>query len=126
MRTLAGGRRVRSLGGSRLVRRVAEEHEHEQPGDRQEAGRHVQRTAPTQVLGRLARDKVGQAERHLVTGPDNADRLAPAEHGVAAVHQRIGSRVELYPGVQHGFWRRTDNDQAGAALDAVAAFLSAL
>ncbi len=51
------------------------------------------------------------------TGQRYAERLAEA--GVRV-------RVELYPGVQHGFWRRTDNDQAGAALDAVAAFLSAL
>jgi acetyl esterase len=35
-------------------------------------------------------------------------------------------RLEVYPGVQHGFWRRADNDQAGPALDGVAAFLSAL
>jgi acetyl esterase len=35
-------------------------------------------------------------------------------------------RVELYPGVQHGFWRRTDNDQAAPALDHVADFLDGL
>ena len=51
------------------------------------------------------------------TGRRYAERLAEA--GVPA-------RVELYRGVQHGFWRRSDNDQSGPALDAVAAFLSAL
>lgn len=49
------------------------------------------------------------------TGLRYAERLADA--GV-----RVG--VEVYPGVQHGFWRRTDNDQAGPALDDVAGFLS--
>ncbi len=34
--------------------------------------------------------------------------------------------VVEFPGVQHGFWRRTDNDQAAPALDSVAAWLSAL
>ncbi len=51
------------------------------------------------------------------TGHRYAERLAAA--GVPV-------RVEVYPGVQHGFWRRTDNDQAGPALDRVAAFLSTL
>lgn len=49
------------------------------------------------------------------TGRRYAARLADA--GVPV-------RVEVYPGVQHGFWRRVDNDQAGPALDDVAAFLS--
>lgn len=35
-------------------------------------------------------------------------------------------RVEVYPGVQHGFWRRTDNDQAAPALDDLADFLASL
>ncbi|HEX6151474.1 alpha/beta hydrolase [Nocardioides sp.] len=51
------------------------------------------------------------------TGRRYAERLAAA--GVP-----VG--VEVYPGVQHGFWRRTDNDQAGPALDAVASFLDDL
>jgi acetyl esterase/lipase len=51
------------------------------------------------------------------TGLRYAERLAGS--GVPV-------RVEVYPGVQHGFWRRVDNDQAGPALDDVAAFLSAL
>jgi acetyl esterase len=51
------------------------------------------------------------------TGRQYAERLAAA--GVPV-------RVELYPGVQHGFWRRTDNDQAGPALDDIASFLAEL
>lgn len=51
------------------------------------------------------------------TGRRYAERLAAA--GVPVV-------VEGYPGVQHGFWRKTDNDQAGPALDAVATWLAAL
>lgn len=51
------------------------------------------------------------------TGRLLADRLG--DDGVAA-------RVELYPGVQHGFWRRTDNLQAEPAIRAVAAFLDSL
>jgi acetyl esterase len=51
------------------------------------------------------------------TGRRYADRLAAA--GVPV-------RVEIYPGVQHGFWRRTDNDQAGTALDDIASFLAEL
>jgi acetyl esterase len=51
------------------------------------------------------------------TGLRYAERLAGS--GVPV-------RVEVYPGVQHGFWRRVDNDQARPALDDVAAFLSGL
>lgn len=36
----------------------------------------------------------------------------------------VDVRVEVYPGVQHGFWRHTDNDQSGPALDHVAEFLA--
>ena len=49
------------------------------------------------------------------TGRRYADRLA--EGGVPV-------RTVVYPGVQHGFWRRTDNDQAGVALDDLADFLA--
>ncbi len=48
------------------------------------------------------------------TGRRYAERLAAAG---------VPTRVEVFPGVQHGFWRRTDNDQAGPALDGVAGFL---
>ncbi len=51
------------------------------------------------------------------TGRRYADRLDAA--GVPV-------RVAEYPGVQHGFWRRTDNDQAGPALEDVATFLAGL
>ena len=34
--------------------------------------------------------------------------------------------VRVYPAVQHGFWRHTDNDQSGPALDDVAGFLAGL
>jgi len=51
------------------------------------------------------------------TGRRYAERLAA--DGVAV-------RLEVYPGVQHGFWRHTDNDQSGPALDHVAEFLAAL
>jgi acetyl esterase len=51
------------------------------------------------------------------TGRRYAERLAGA--GVPV-------RVEIYPGVQHGFWRRTDNDQAGPALHDIASFLADL
>ena len=51
------------------------------------------------------------------TGRRYAERLAAA--GVSV-------RLEVYPGVQHGFWRHTDNDQSGPALDHVAEFLSSL
>jgi len=42
-----------------------------------------------------------------------------------AIEQELAG-IEVYPGVQHGFWRRTDNDQAGPALGRVATFLSTL
>jgi len=56
------------------------------------------------------------------------DVLTPAGHRYAERLQAAGVpvQVEVYPGVQHGFWRRTDNDQAGPALERVAAFLSTL
>ena len=37
----------------------------------------------------------------------------------------VATEVVLYPGVQHGFWRRTDNDHGEAAVADVAAFLAA-
>lgn len=78
--------------------------------------------AALQVLGRG--DLAGQppalvqlAEHDVLTptGHRYAERLADA--GVPV-------RVEVYPGVKHGFWRHTDNDQSDPALHAVAAFLS--
>ncbi|QZY28293.1 alpha/beta hydrolase [Nocardioides coralli] len=51
------------------------------------------------------------------TGRRYAERLAEA--GVPV-------RVEVYPGVQHGFWRRADSDQHLPALGAVADFLASL
>jgi len=38
----------------------------------------------------------------------------------------VATDVEEFPGVEHGFWRRTDNRQAAPALRSVAAFLAAL
>ena len=49
------------------------------------------------------------------TGRRYAERLAVA--GVPV-------RLEVYPGVRHGFWRHTDNDQSGPALDHLAEFLA--
>jgi acetyl esterase len=56
------------------------------------------------------------------------DVLTPTGHRYAERLTAAGVpvRVEVYPGVQHGFWRRTDNDQADPALDRVALFLSTL
>lgn len=51
------------------------------------------------------------------TGHRYAERLRA--HGVPV-------RVQVYPGVQHGFWRRSDNDQAARALDDLAEFLDGL
>jgi acetyl esterase len=51
------------------------------------------------------------------TGRRYAARLAAA--GVPV-------RVEEYAGVQHGFWRRLDNDRSAPALDDVADFLTGL
>jgi len=51
------------------------------------------------------------------TGRRYADRLAA---------DGVPVRTVVYPGVQHGFWRRTDTEQAGAALGDVAAFLTTL
>ena len=59
-----------------------------------------------------------------------------AEHDVLTTTGRLLARrleadgvpttVEEFPGVQHGFWRRTDNDQAEPALAGIAAWLSAV
>lgn len=38
----------------------------------------------------------------------------------------VPTEAEEYPGVQHGFWRKTDNRQSEPALTAVAAFLARL
>ncbi|MGZ5403573.1 MAG: alpha/beta hydrolase [Nocardioides sp.] len=59
------------------------------------------------------------AEADVLTRPGRllADRLRA---------DGVEIEVELYPGVQHGFWRRTDNDQAEPALARVAAFLASV
>ena len=59
------------------------------------------------------------AERDVLTavGQRLADRLR--SDGVPSV-------VEVHPGVEHGFWRRTDNDRSEPALATVAAFLTDL
>jgi acetyl esterase len=51
------------------------------------------------------------------TGRQYAERLAA---------DGVPVRLEVYPGVQHGFWRRADSDQSGPALDHVAEFLAGL
>ena len=51
------------------------------------------------------------------TGRRYADRLAG---------DGVPVDLRVYPGVQHGFWRHSDNDQSGPALDDVAGFLSGL
>lgn len=51
------------------------------------------------------------------TGRRYAERLADAG---------VDVRVEVYRGVQHGFWRHLDNDQSAPALDHVAEFLAGL
>jgi len=51
------------------------------------------------------------------TGRRYAERLAA---------DGVEVRLEVYPGVQHGFWRHTDNDQSGPALDHVAEFVAGL
>jgi len=38
----------------------------------------------------------------------------------------VPTEVALFPGVQHGFWRKTDNDQAEPALAGIATFLAGL
>ncbi len=49
------------------------------------------------------------------TGRRLAEHLA--QSGVAVT-------TTVYPGVQHGFWRRTDNDQSAPALEEIAEFLA--
>jgi len=49
------------------------------------------------------------------TGVRLAERLAA---------DGVEVRLEVYAGVQHGFWRHTDNDRSGPALDDVAEFLA--
>ena len=51
------------------------------------------------------------------TGRLLAERLEA--HGVP-------TEVALFPGVQHGFWRKTDNDQSEPALAGIATFLATL
>ncbi len=80
-----------------------------------------------EALHVLERDSLGGQPPALVqlagidvltpTGRAYADRLAAS--GVPV-------RVEVYPGVQHAFWRRLDNDQSGPALGHVAEFLAGL
>ena len=56
------------------------------------------------------------------------DVLTPTGRRYAERLAADGVPVDLrvYPGVQHGFWRHSDNDQSGPALDDVAGFLAGL
>lgn len=70
-------------------------------------------------LADLPRTLVQLAELDVLAAPGRllVDRLRAA--GVSA-------EVEEFLGVQHGFWRRTDNDQAEPALAGIAGFLADL
>lgn len=56
------------------------------------------------------------------------DVLTPTAHAYARRLHEAGVPVEVvvFPGVEHGFWRRTDTDQGEPALASVAQWLSAL
>lgn len=60
---------------------------------------------------------LAQVDVLTTTGRLYAERLRLAGVPVEVVE---------FPGVQHGFWRKTDTDQAAPALDSVATWLSAL
>lgn len=70
-------------------------------------------------LAELPPTLVQLAEHDLLTSTGRllADRLRG---------DGVPTEVEVFPGVQHGFWRRTDNDQAEPALAGIAAFLAGL
>ena len=85
-------------------------------------------------------DASGDEALHVLDGESLAGLppalLQLAEHDVLTPTGRLlaerleadGVTVEVvtYPGVQHGFWRRTDNDQGERAIADVAAFLAAV
>ncbi len=79
------------------------------------------------ALGVLDADTVGELPPTLVQLAEH-DVLTATGRLLAARLEAEGvpTRVELFPGVEHGFWRRTDNDQAEPALAGVAGFLAAL
>lgn len=68
-------------------------------------------------LAGLPRALVQLAELDVLTptGRVLAERLAADD---------VETRVEVYPRVQHGFWRHTDNDQGEPAIRDLASFLS--
>lgn len=57
------------------------------------------------------------AERDVLTPTGMVLSARLADHGVP-------TEVAVHPGVEHGFWRRTDNDQSEPALAHVARFLA--
>lgn len=70
-------------------------------------------------LGDLPPTLVQLAEIDVLTAPGRqlVDRLRA---------DGVPTEVEEFPGVQHGFWRKTGNAQSEPALAGVAAFLAAL
>jgi acetyl esterase len=72
-----------------------------------------------QSLAGLPPTLVQLAERDVLTptGRLLADRLAASE---------VPTLLDVHPGVEHGFWRRTDNDRSEPALAEVARFLRTL
>ncbi|GAA1476236.1 alpha/beta hydrolase [Nocardioides aestuarii] len=79
----------------------------------------------------------GDEALHVLAGSDLAgqppalvhlaeiDVLTPTGHAYAARLREAGVPVDVsvFPGVLHGFWRKTDNDQAAPALDDLSAWL---
>lgn len=81
------------------------------------SGDHALNALERTSLAGLPRTLVQLAALDVLTpaGKLLADRLAADE---------VPTRVELFPAVGHGFWRRTDNDQSEPALGRVAEFLA--
>jgi hypothetical protein len=63
------------------VGRFAEEDEHHDAGEGKEGGGNIKSALPTEQVGGLARDDIGEAERDLIAGADDAYGMAAAENG---------------------------------------------
>ncbi len=88
---------------------------------------YLQGAAGDEALHVLGRDSLaGQPPTLVQLAETDVLTTTGQRYAAALARDGVAVRVEVYPGVQHGFWRRPEVEQSARALDGVAGFLDSL
>lgn len=88
---------------------------------------YLQGAAGDEALHVLERDSLaGQPPTLVQLAETDVLTTTGRQYAAALARDDVPVRVEVYPGVQHGFWRRPEVEQSARALDDVADWLSTL